>query len=200
MVPLGDHIVEKVFREASAFAGVDIAINLSPVQLRQQGLPNRLGQLARRFGVDPRCVIFEVTESMLIESNDVTSDVFTRLREAGFRTALDDFGTGYSSLAYLGRFEFDKIKIDRSFVSNGSLDRLRPILEGIVHIGRGLRMDVVAEGVETAIELAMVQALGCNEAQGFHISPPMPLEAVAAFLAQPPHLVDGRETLHLASG
>jgi diguanylate cyclase (GGDEF)-like protein len=200
MVPLGDHIIEKVFREASAFAGTDIAINLSPVQLRQRGLPDRLTQLARRFGVDPESVILEVTESLLVESNELTNEVFARLRASGFRTALDDFGTGYSSLAYLSEFEFDKIKIDRSFISNGSLEKLRPILEGIVHIGRGLRMDIVAEGIETAAELAMVQALGCNEAQGYYISEPLPLEAVPAFMLAPRHIESGRPPIHLAKG
>jgi diguanylate cyclase (GGDEF)-like protein len=202
MVPLGDYIAERIFREASApaFAGMHIAINLSPIQLRQRGLPDRLAQLARRFGLAPERVILEVTESLLIESNEVTTEVFARLRAAGFRTALDDFGTGYSSLAYLGMFEFDKLKIDRSFISKGSLEKLRPILEGIVHIGRGLRMDIVAEGIETAAELAMVRALGCNEAQGFYISEPLPADAVSEFLLSASRVEESPPLIHLAKG
>jgi diguanylate cyclase (GGDEF)-like protein len=186
MVPLGDHILEKVFREMDALGDVDVAVNLSPVQLRQRGLPERLSLLTRRFGVDPRRVILEVTETMLVEANEITGEVFAQLRALGFRRALDDFGTGYSSLAYLSRFEFDKIKIDRSFISAGANRAARPILEGIVHIGRGLGVDIIAEGVESAAELALVQSLGIGEAQGYYIAKPMPLEAVPAFLARQP--------------
>lgn len=186
MVPLGDHIFEKVFREAASLEGFDVAVNLSPLQMRHRGLPDRLSRLARRFDVDPRRIILEVTETMLVEANEVTGEVFERLHAIGFRRALDDFGTGYSSLAYLSRFDFDKIKIDRSFVSSGTCKEARAILEGIVHIGRGLRVDIVAEGVESAAELAMVQALGISEAQGYHIAEPMPLSAIADFLARQP--------------
>lgn len=200
MVPLGDHILEKVFREASVFAGLDVAVNLSPVQLRQRGLPDRIVQLARRFAIDPQQIILEVTETMLLDADEVISEALARLRQLGFRMALDDFGTGYSSLSYLSRYDFDKIKIDRSFVSSGSLEKMRPILEGIVHIGRGLHMKIVAEGVETAAELAMVQALGCSGAQGYYISPPLPLHAIPAFLANPPEIVVPAPLIQLARG
>jgi EAL domain-containing protein (putative c-di-GMP-specific phosphodiesterase class I) len=182
MVTLGDQILEQVLRESASFRGIDIAINLSPMQLRQRELPNRLAQLARRFSVDPRRIVLEVTETMLVEANENTSDIFAEIRALGFRTALDDFGTGYSALGYLHQFEFDKIKIDRSFLSSGSLEKVRPILEGIVHIGRGLRMDIVAEGVESAAELAMITAMGCSEAQGFWISQPLALDQARAFI------------------
>ena len=200
MLPLGDHILEKVFREAAAFDGVELAINLSPIQLRQRRLPDRLDQLARRFSVDPGKIILEITESMLLQADEVTSEIFDRLRRSGFRLALDDFGTGYSSLGYLGRFAFDKIKIDRSFISSSSMETLRPILEGIVHIGRGLRVDVVAEGIESAEELAMVQALGCNEAQGYYISRPMPITSVPAFLASERTPIERPKPPRLARG
>ncbi|WP_198351263.1 bifunctional diguanylate cyclase/phosphodiesterase [Flavisphingomonas formosensis] len=200
MVPLGDHILEQVFREAHRFANVDIAINLSPVQLRQRHLPDRLDQLARLFSVDPRRIVLEVTESMLIDADGATERSFEDIRKLGFRMALDDFGTGYSSLGYLHRFEFSKIKIDRSFVSSGSLERLRPIIEAIVHIGRGLRMDIVAEGVESAAELAMIQALGCTEAQGYWISRPLPLEDILAFISTPRSGGPKRQPLQVARG
>ena len=188
MVPLGDHILEKVFREATVFAGFDIAINLSPIQLRQPGLPDRIVQLARRFAIQPQQITLEITETVLLGADEVIGDALARLRHFGFRMALDDFGTGYSSLSDLARFEFDKIKIDRSFVSSNSFEKMRPILEGIVHIGRGLHMKIVAEGVETAAELAIIQALGANGVQGYYISPPLPLRDVPAFLADPPEI------------
>jgi diguanylate cyclase (GGDEF)-like protein len=198
MVPLGDHILEQVFRDAHRFPNVDIAINLSPIQLRQRHLPERLDQLARLFSVDPRRIVLEVTESMLIDADGATERCFDDIRKLGFRMALDDFGTGYSSLGYLHRFEFSKIKIDRSFVSSGSLDRLRPIIEAIVHIGRGLRMDIVAEGVESGAELAMIQALGCTEAQGYWISRPLPLEEIITFIAVPRDGPDRQPSLQIA--
>ncbi len=184
MVPLGDHIVETVLRDAHRFGELDIAINLSPLQLRQRSLPQRMEQLCRRFDVDPSRITLEVTESMLIESTGVCGEVFEALCRQGFGTALDDFGTGYSSLGYLHRFRFDKIKIDRSFVSSGSLARMQPIVEAIVHIGRGLRMEIVAEGVECPAELAMVQALGCTQVQGYGVSRPLPLEEILAFIEE----------------
>jgi diguanylate cyclase (GGDEF)-like protein len=200
MVPLGDHILESVFRECASFPDVEVAINLSPVQLRMRHLPGRLAQLTRLFGVDPRRIILEITESMLVEANEATCEVFENLRTLGFRTALDDFGTGYSSLGYLHQFAFDKIKIDRSFISGRSLGRLRPIIEGIVHIGRGLRMDIVAEGVETAEEFAMIQAMGCNEAQGYWISKPLPLKDAVEFLASSDRVELADQPLRLAHG
>ncbi len=182
MVPLGDYILETVLREAHRFDDLSIAINLSPVQLRQRSLPQRIALLCRRFDVDPARITLEVTEGMLIESSGVCGEVFRALCDMGFKTALDDFGTGYSSLGYLHRFRFDKIKIDRSFISSGSLAQMRPIVEAIVHIGRGLRMEIVAEGVESAAEMAMVQALGCTEAQGYGISRPMPIDDILAYI------------------
>jgi diguanylate cyclase (GGDEF)-like protein len=182
MVPLGDHILETVLRDAHRFGELEIAINLSPVQLRQRTLPRRMRQLCHRFGVDPGRITLEVTESMLVESSGVCGEVFHDLLEQGFCTALDDFGTGYSSLGYLHRFRFDKIKIDRSFVSSGSLARMQPIVEAIVHIGRGLRMEIIAEGVECPAEMAMVQALGCTQVQGYGISKPLPIDEMIAFI------------------
>lgn len=188
MNALGNNILELVFRDAPKLGIVDIAINLSPAQLRQQGLTERLLQLSEHHRVDRERIILEVTESMLVEADATTDATFAALHGLGFRMALDDFGTGYSSLGYLHRFKFDKVKIDRSFLANGARDRLRPIMEGIVHIGRGLRMDVVAEGVESQIELALVQAMGCNEAQGYHFARPLPLDEIVAFIAHYPEV------------
>lgn len=185
MVPLGDHILETVLREARQFGDLQISINLSPVQLRQHTLPDRIGQLCHRFGIAPERICFEVTESMLVESESACGATFEQLCAMGFKTALDDFGTGYSSLGYLHRFRFDKIKIDRSFIASGSLARMRPIIEAIVHIGRGLRMEIVAEGIETEAELAIVRALGCTEAQGYGISRPLALAEMLEFIARP---------------
>jgi diguanylate cyclase (GGDEF)-like protein len=201
MVPLGDYIFERVMIEAAQLeAHVHIAVNLSPMQLRTRTLPDRLLSVCRQANVDPKRVVLEVTESMLIDAKGASTDVYHRLQELGFRTALDDFGTGYSSLGYLHRFSFDKIKIDRSFVARGSLAQMRPIVEAIVHIGRGLRMDIVAEGVETASELAMVRALGCTEVQGYVISKPLPFEELVAFLKEPAAPPQSNQTLYLAAG
>lgn len=201
MVPLGDHILERVLREANRFGDLDVSINLSPLQLRQRTLPRRISSLCRRFRVDPARITLEVTESIMLDSSGVCAEVFEALSKLGFRTALDDFGTGYSSLGYLHRFRFDKIKIDRCFVSAGSLARMRPIVEAIVHIGRGLRMEIIAEGVESLAELAMVQALGCTQAQGYGISPPRPIEAILDFIAERSEGVpDMRAPLFIAHG
>lgn len=102
----------------------------------------------------------------------------------GFKTALDDFGTGYSSLAYLCNFKFDKIKIERSFVSSiAKLDTSRRIVQSVITLGRGLKMDIVAEGVETEIEAVMMTEFGCTELQGYYFSKPIDADQMTEFLS-----------------
>ena len=182
MPALGDDVVERVLADAASLKNVDVAINLSPHQLRTRGLAESLETRVRGRRLDPRRIVLEVTETALIEADPVIDENLVALRERGFRLALDDFGTGFSSLSHLQRFKFDKIKIDQSFVSAGQLEQQRPIIQAVVTIGRGYDMEIVAEGIETAAEFAFVQSLGCHQVQGYWLSRPLPFKEARSFL------------------
>ena len=127
--------------------------------------------------------MLEITEGVLLEATEHTNSILDALRSIGFKTALDDFGTGYSSLAYLCNFKFDKIKIDRSFVGRiARVDISRTIVQSVVSIGRGLGMDIVAEGVETEFEAMIMSKLGCTELQGYYFCRPADADQMEKFL------------------
>ena len=158
-------------------------MNLSPVQFRHVDLEAMLRQLIVKHAIDPSHFVLEITEGVLLESTDRVSGVLAAIHDMGFKTALDDFGTGYSSLSYLCNFQFNKIKIDRSFISNVSkVDSTKTIVKSVVTLGRALGMDIVAEGIETEFEAAMMTRFGCTELQGFYFSRPLPVAQMEEFL------------------
>jgi diguanylate cyclase (GGDEF)-like protein len=180
---LGEWVLSHAMMDASRWPDLEVAVNLSPVQFRHVDLETVLRRLIAEWGVDPGRFVLELTEGVLLETTDHTNSILDMLRSIGFNTALDDFGTGYSSLAYLCNFKFDKIKIDRSFVSRISrVDISRTIVQSVVSIGRGLGMDIVAEGVETEFEAVTMARLGCTELQGYYFSKPLAADDMAAFL------------------
>ena len=152
-------------------APVRVAINLSPLQIRQNLVEVVLQALADS-GLAPERLELEITESVLLHDSHNTIAVLHQLRQLGVRIAMDDFGTGYGSLSYLRSFPFDKIKIDCSFVSDiERSEEAYAISEAIVGLGRSFGMETVAEGVEGFEQLRVVRNIGCTEAQGFYISP-----------------------------
>jgi diguanylate cyclase (GGDEF)-like protein len=160
-----------------------VAVNLSPKQLLQSGLDSMLLQACRRYNVAPAMLELELTESALVHNMDIVAPMLHRLRHHGFSLALDDFGTGYSSLSYLRHLPFDKVKIDRSFVMDIERDPMASrLLESIVQLCKVLGMRTVAEGVETAQQLALLQAMGVDEYQGYHFARPMPVDDWLALL------------------
>jgi EAL domain-containing protein (putative c-di-GMP-specific phosphodiesterase class I) len=131
----------------------------------------------RRHGIEPRMLELELTESALVHNMDVVAPLLRRLRGLGFSLALDDFGTGYSSLSYLRHLPFNKVKIDRSFVMDIDRDPAAiRLLESIVQMCRALGMRTVAEGVETPAQLAVLDAMGVDEFQGYHFARPMAVD------------------------
>jgi diguanylate cyclase (GGDEF)-like protein len=184
MPALGAFVIERAFLDAKAWPDIDVAINLSPVQFRHVDLPQFLAKMLARHAVDPSRIVFEVTEGVLMESSSRNREILDAVRAMGFKVALDDFGTGYSSLRYLSDFRFDKIKIDRAFVT-GIEERKRAltIIQSVVTLGRGLNMEIVAEGVETEAEASVMRLVGVTELQGFYFSRALPAEAVAGFTA-----------------
>lgn len=147
-----------------------VAVNVSAAQLWHGDLEQTIDDALLASGLDPALLCIELTESVCAsESITCLNGLLNRLSERGIKLALDDFGTGYSSLSYLNQLPFDKLKIDRSFVANVDACTSRhKLLQGIVSLGHGLGMEVVAEGVETRAELEIVRALGCDTVQGWY--------------------------------
>jgi len=181
---IGRWVIEKACIEAQSWPrSLRVAVNLSPLQIMSQDLHGTINQALQRSGLSPRRLEFEVTESVLLNETQATLSQLHGMRGLGARIALDDFGTGYSSMAYLRRFPFDKLKIDRSFVREMVDGQdARAIVKAMLDIAGALNMDTVAEGVETPPELLALQALGCKAVQGYFVARPMPAAAVGAFL------------------
>jgi diguanylate cyclase (GGDEF)-like protein len=180
---LGEWILANAMKDSSRWPDLEVSVNLSPAQFRHVDLESTLRRLIAEYDVDPQRVVLELTEGVLMETSEHTNSMLDAIKSIGFKTALDDFGTGYSSLAYLCNFKFDKIKIDRSFVSRISrVDISRTIVQSVVSIGLGLGMEIVAEGVETEFEAVAMAKLGCTQLQGYYFSKPLPAEDMVTFL------------------
>ena len=180
---LGEWVLDCAMTDAKKWPKLEVAVNLSPVQIRHVDLEGTLRKLVAEHDIDPHRFTLEITENVMLEATDRVNAVLDVIRGMGFKTALDDFGTGYSSLSYLCTFRFDKIKIDRSFVARISeIDTSRTIIKSVVSLGRGLGMSIIAEGVETEFEADMMTQFGCTELQGFYFSPPLSAEGMVEFL------------------
>jgi len=151
-----------------------IAVNISPMQLRDVGFAEEVAEILKETGLDPSRLQLETTESVLLEHNDTIGTVIAALRRSGMRIVLDDFGTGYSSLSYLRRQAIDKLKIDRSFVRLLDEDEsARAIVKTLIELAQALKVEVTAEGVETDTQKALLVGMGCHQMQGYLLSPPL---------------------------
>ena len=160
-----------------------MAVNLSPAQFHHVDLESLLKGLLQSSAVDPKRITLEITEGLLLDRSNKTRSTLQAIRDLGFHIALDDFGTGFSSLRYLIDFRFDKLKIDRSFVSGMSrVGPAKTIVETVIDLGRALGMDVVAEGIENESEALMMRALGCHSMQGYFFSRPVSRTDMEALL------------------
>ncbi len=156
-----------------------VGVNVSARQVRDPGLPGRVAGWLAEYRIDPARLVLELTESVMIDEADDAIEVMQRLRELGVRFAVDDFGTGYSSLAYLRRLPVDIVKTDRAFVRElGSDEASADVVRAVVEMARSLRLDVVAEGVESSRQLDALVAMGCGFAQGYLFSRPVSAEAL----------------------
>ena len=136
-------------------------------------------------GLDPSLLQLEVTESIFLQNPEVIGSILSGIRALGVRIALDDFGMGYSSLSYLDRYQMDTIKIDRSFVASMlTRERTMAIVEAIVKLGHALDLAIVAEGVETEDQLAVLSATGCSAVQGYYLGRPVPAAVMDGMLAR----------------
>ncbi len=184
IMPIGRWVLVEACRQMALWRDLfgashplEVAVNLSGRQLALPDLVSQIGEVLRESGLEPSRLRLEITESVVMEHPEVVSTMLQELRQLGVKLSIDDFGTGYSSLAYLQRFPADTLKIDRSFVSPmGSRGENSEIARTIVTIGHNLGMRVVAEGVETAEQLAHLRSLACEGAQGYFISKPLSSE------------------------
>jgi EAL domain-containing protein (putative c-di-GMP-specific phosphodiesterase class I) len=162
---------------------MSVAVNLSPVQFKQPTLPLQVINALSKSGLKAARLELEITEAVLLQDSENTQETLRQLRDLGVKIALDDFGTGYSSLGYLSRFQFDKIKIDRSFVSEMSSRKdALSIVRAITSLGEDLGMTVTAEGVETEEQLSRLRSVRCTEVQGFYFSRPKAASDLEQFL------------------
>jgi diguanylate cyclase (GGDEF)-like protein/PAS domain S-box-containing protein len=183
---LGEWILRTACREAASWpCPLHIAVNLSPVQFRYGDLPTLVHEVLLETGLPPGRLELEITEGVLIGDFNRAVSILRRLKALGVLIAMDDFGTGYSSLSYLQSFPFDKIKIDKSFITNlGHSQQSATIVRAVIALGRGLDMPVVAEGVETEEQLKFLAAENCDEMQGYYIGRPKPIADYAELVGR----------------
>jgi diguanylate cyclase (GGDEF)-like protein len=192
VVPLGLRVLEKACAQLREWAGagsgmhLTVAVNVSARQLLEADFVVQVRQALWNSGVNPRQIVLELTESMLVDDNQAAITVLWQLRALGVRLAIDDFGTGYSSLARLGEMPVDELKIDKSFV-----DRLgaaqhdsTALVTAAVAMGHGLSLEVVAEGVETSHQAAFLGSIGCDLLQGYLLGKPQSAEEISSQLGQ----------------
>jgi diguanylate cyclase (GGDEF)-like protein/PAS domain S-box-containing protein len=188
MLPIGRWVLRESCRQAKAWqeAGlpdIEMAVNVSSVEFRNDDFLEGISTILKETGLDPRYLELELTESVLMQHAEFSVPLLRKLKAMGVRLAVDDFGTGYSSLSYLRQFPIDTLKVDQSFIHeiNAETDEAT-IISAVINMGCRLKHRVIAEGVETAEQLAFLRAHGCDEGQGYYFGRPMPASDTAKLL------------------
>jgi EAL domain-containing protein (putative c-di-GMP-specific phosphodiesterase class I) len=183
IVPIGDWVLRQACIEASSWPrDIKIAVNLSAIQFRGNGLMASVVGALAQSGLAARRLELEITESVLFLNDSANVETLVQLQALGISISMDDFGTGYSSLSYLRSFPIDKIKIDKSFVTDiGHNSDCAAIIRAITGLGRSLKIPVLAEGVETSQQLEYLGKEGCEQFQGFFFSKPLPAQQIREF-------------------
>lgn len=187
--PIGEWVLktacaQKKIWDQQGFAGLQVSVNLSARQFHYATLVDMVGDTIRKSGIDPKCLDLELTESTIMDRLEETTQTLRRLKNMGAHISIDDFGTGYSSLMYLKTFPIDTIKIDKSFVDEVITNPDdQAITQAIISMAHSLKLNVVAEGVETREQLELLRSQSCDVIQGYLYAKPMPAEEVTAFLS-----------------
>jgi diguanylate cyclase (GGDEF)-like protein/PAS domain S-box-containing protein len=190
IVPIGAHVLQTACEQVRSWiteglTPVKVAVNLSAHQFRQPNLVEMIQDILDSTGVPPHLIELELTESSVMRNADAAVLTLRKLHDLGLSIAIDDFGTGYSSLSYLKKFPIDRLKVDRSFVQDlGQVKSGEEIVGAIIAMAHSLKMQVVAEGVETNLQHGMLNELRCDEIQGYFYSRPVPAEEFGKLLAQ----------------
>ena len=199
IIPMGEWILRAACREAASWPQpLQIAINMSPAQFRTDDIVQQVHRILIETGLAPARLELEITENVLIDDFSRAVSILRRLKSLGVRIALDDFGIGYSSMSYLQAFPFDKIKIDRSFVSDLEHNvQSQTIVRAIIGLARGLELPVIAEGVETRAQLQLLARAGCDLVQGYLIGRPAVIDTYDEIVGRLPCPQSSKFTAHL---
>ena len=192
-MPVGYWVLERACADVRRWEVVDprssevfVGVNLSAKQLVVPDLVARIEEIVAQAGVRPGRIEFELTESSVMVDPELALRQLEALKRKGFRLSIDDFGTGHSSLSYVHRFPVDRIKVDRSFLLRARTEHETDVvMRAIIDLGTQLGLEVVAEGVETDVELAKLQAIGCKLGQGYLFAPPRSSESVPPLFRGP---------------
>ncbi len=188
IIPIGEWVLRTACSQVKQWRRLGhedlrISVNLSARQFQQQVILDKVREAIEEADLPVNTLELEITESIGMKNAELTVRILSALREMGVRLSIDDFGTGYSSLNYLKRFPVDVLKIDQSFVRDISVDQDdEAIVEIVINIAHALKLEVIAEGVETEEQLAFLRAKGCDEVQGYYYSPPIPADQFLAYL------------------
>jgi len=171
---LGDWVLANALTELAAWPGQYVSVNFSPRQFRRTNFVGHITQAVLAAGIEPSRLQIEITETAIFDDSDRAAETLYKLRQMGFRIALDDFGTGYSSLYNIRKFALDSLKIDRSFIDGMGREReSAAIVHSIIHLGRALGLEIIAEGVETEAQVQALRIAGASHLQGFYFSHPV---------------------------
>lgn len=182
---LGDWVIDSSLAVLAEWPGQYVSVNFSPRQFRRHGFVGYVMERVQRAGVQPSRLQIEITETAIFDDAERAAETLYRLRQMGFRIALDDFGTGYSSLYNIRKFALDSLKIDRGFIDGMGREReSAAIVHSIVHLGRALGLEVVAEGVETEAQVQALRIAGASHLQGFFLSHPLDPDAARTLAHQ----------------
>ncbi len=180
---LGEAVLRKACEAGAGWPDLSVAVNVSPIQLRDPGFPGMVESVLAETGFDPGRLEIELTEGVLASDPALVSDRLESLRSLGVRVALDDFGTGFSGLGYLRHFPFDRLKIDRSFVGDAGMAS-RAIIDAVLGMSRAMGFEVTAEGVETEAQKDYLVERGCDRLQGYLLGRPTSQEGITELLGQ----------------
>src|ERR1700686_3457045 len=185
ILSIGEWVLRTACRQArqwqdEGFPGASLAVNVSAVQFRHEGFCELIRRVLRETGLAPQYLELELTESLLLANADVTLSVLKELKSMGLTLAIDDFGTGYSSFSYLRQFQVSKIKIDRLFIRDVTVNPDdAAIATAIINMAKGLKLRVIAEGVENEAQMSFLRKHRCDEIQGYYFSKPLTVDKVA---------------------
>jgi EAL domain-containing protein (putative c-di-GMP-specific phosphodiesterase class I) len=202
IAPIGRWVLGEACRQLAVWrrAGhtVGVSVNVSAYQLDRDGLAEDVSRALAESGIDPALLTLEITESALMHDVPAAARRLAELKALGVRLAIDDFGTGYSSLAYLRQFPVDALKIDRSFISGlATSDEAAAIIQTLVQLGKTLRIDTLAEGIEDDDQLEHLQRAQCDQGQGFLFARPLDTAAIQVFLEGTPSTPSDEPAMHL---
>jgi len=194
IVPIGQWVMQEACRQMAAWneltegdTSIYMSVNLSAKQFVEEDISAQIESAVAESGISPLQLKLEITETAVLENQDSAAEMLRRIKSSGVRVSLDDFGTGYSSFSYLHRLPYDTLKVDRSFVSRlGEGDDSTSIVHAIISLAHNLRMDVVAEGVETVGQAEKLRTMACEYAQGYYFAKPMPAEEAGALIQAKP--------------